>query len=263
MCPDFLYPTNILPPIGHDPIQSKLFLLTGAQAPFVRFANISAIEPINITSCVIFGVDHGYDGHDCAIDTPSFLRRLLTVSQLARAPAALGSKSRVFLFDIGSSFYRSWHEQLFDGGKWLVDNFERRNITFDRIFGFELQIMDPKTFWLQIPEHLMSVYTLINVGVTAEINSRFNPLTLLRQVVFSHDYVVLKLDIDNPGIETDLMTQIETSYTDLIDELFFEHHVDTPPMRPFWSYVLTDTMTDSYSMFLKLRNKGVRAHSWP
>lgn len=261
ICPGFVYPVTVVPPLNHDPIQSKLFLLTAAQAPFIRFNNAAAT--LDITKCVNFDLGREYDGQNCAFDTPLFLRRLLNVHQQNIGQPALGLMSRVYLFDIGCSYYRSTNGVIFDGGKWLVDQFELRNIAFDKIFGFEFTVMNSREFWLQIPEHLMATYTLINVGVTSEMYSRFNPLTLLHRMSTAQDYVVLKLDIDTPAIETVLMAQIEMFYMDLVDELFFEHHVDTPPMHNYWGSEEAGNIADSYAMFLRLRNKGVRAHSWP
>ena len=167
-----------------------------------------------------------------------------------------------FLYDIILYLcFLRWFVYLFL--LYICYSYER--IAFDRIFGFEYTVMDPVAFWGQIPDHLMAVYTLINVGVTQLANSKFNPLTLLHQIATPQDYVIVKLDIDSPNIENDLMASITASDTNLVDELFYEHHVETPPMHSCWSTEgdLPLKMSDSYAMFYKLREKGVRAHSWP
>jgi len=50
----------------------------------------------------------------------------------------------------------------------------------------------------------------------------------------------------------------------LIDEFVWEHHVDNYLMAHHWrsSQDMNKSIADSYSYFLKLRHKGVRAHSW-
>ena len=49
-----------------------------------------------------------------------------------------------------------------------------------------------------------------------------------------------------------------------IDEFVWEHHVDNYLMAFAWkrSQDMTKSIADSYEYFLRLRHKGVRAHSW-
>ena len=73
--------------------------------------------------------------------------------------------------------------------------------------------------------------------------------------------VLLKLDIDSTRIEEAIIDQIlAASDNYLIDELYFEHHVHTPPHVP----VLPEstTLRDTYCIFSALRHKGVLAHAW-
>ena len=49
----------------------------------------------------------------------------------------------------------------------------------------------------------------------------------------------------------------------LVDEFYFEHHVNTAPMNKFWAtHDSQRTLEDSYRIFTTLRSKGVRAHAW-
>ncbi len=50
---------------------------------------------------------------------------------------------------------------------------------------------------------------------------------------------------------------------ELVDEFYFEHHVDNPIMRKYWGPVPGTSFADSYSVMLKLRRAGVRSHWWP
>ena len=50
----------------------------------------------------------------------------------------------------------------------------------------------------------------------------------------------------------------------LVDELYFEHHVLYTPMWRYWQIntVTNHTLVHSYALFGKLRELGIRAHSW-
>ena len=48
----------------------------------------------------------------------------------------------------------------------------------------------------------------------------------------------------------------------LIDELFFEHHVNVREMLAYWRPP-PGSLSDSYVLFTKLRQLGIRMHSWP
>ena len=50
----------------------------------------------------------------------------------------------------------------------------------------------------------------------------------------------------------------------LVDEMYFEHHVNLPEMNPSWNtFEETTTIVTSYELFTQLRNAGIRMHSWP
>jgi len=50
----------------------------------------------------------------------------------------------------------------------------------------------------------------------------------------------------------------------LVDEFLWEHHVDNYLMAPHWAHTqdMNKTIADSYTYFVSLRQRGVRAHSW-
>jgi hypothetical protein len=49
----------------------------------------------------------------------------------------------------------------------------------------------------------------------------------------------------------------------LVDEFFWEHHVDFEPMNRAWHLAgYCRNMNDSLNMFSALRRAGIRAHSW-
>jgi len=49
----------------------------------------------------------------------------------------------------------------------------------------------------------------------------------------------------------------------LVDEFYFEHHVNTEPMHRYWgTQGAPQTLADSYRIFKALHAKGVMAHAW-
>ena len=96
---------------------------------------------------------------------------------------------------------------------------------------------------------------------------RNNPLSAIALVARPQDYVVFKLDVDNSAVELALTEQLASNATllALVDEFFFEDHVDVHEMHNFWPEFIGSgrLLRDSYSLFGRLRAAGVRAHSYP
>ena len=133
-----------------------------------------------------------------------------------------------------------------------------------------------------------------NVAADPTPNAKHNPLTMLRRVAKKSDFVVLKIDIDTAWVEARLISQIleDDTLAELIDELYFEHHVHRTPMREWGltmergmanetkhfhrishdakylkqrsgSFVVSDNdITASYMIFHSLWERRIRAHSW-
>jgi len=226
-----------------SPIQSKKHLLLGLDAPWRTV------------------------GDDKWVTSLPWVPRTNSPSSSTTPPSA--SDARLILFDLGASTYSSWHTAAAAvGTKWFVEQFKRNKVTVDRIFAFEFERHKPGEVYRGMPDDLLSAYTYVNVGVEAEANGRFNPWRWLHEVATEDNHVVIKLDIDTPLIENALVAQLlaSTPTTDLIDEMFYEHHVNVLCMRRFWSTKgenLTATLRNSYDDFAALRRAGVRMHSWP
>lgn len=175
---------------------------------------------------------------------------------------------RTILFDIGSSYFNGVPENDKLGTalsvRWFYEYFQQNSLRFDRIIAFERGELAVRNIWDQIPADLMTVYTLINVAV--ESSGKYNPVTMLQTLVKPEDYVLFKLDIDAFDLERILINQIiadEKLYS-LIDEFFFEMHVSVPEMEPYWSFTIGPAqLNDTYVLFTKIRQLGIRMHSWP
>jgi hypothetical protein len=167
---------------------------------------------------------------------------------------------------LGASTYADWHgDESALGTKWFVDRYAAFNLTFDHIYAFEFVKRDPGVVFRDIPLHVLSRYSYMNVGVEDSIDSRFNVWNIVRNVAQASDHVTVKIDIDSPDIEESLIEQFKRSseLLSLVDEVFYEDHVDTSVMYPFWGRNIKRKLSDSYGDFLYLRQRGIRMHSWP
>lgn len=196
---------------------------------------------------------------------PSAPYRNFRPSKPSVAPWLYKPNSRKILFDIGSTYFTGLENgsslSTF-GMRWFYEYFNSVSLHFDRIVAFEVMKYPPEKYWDQIPEDILGVLTFINVGVDA--TSKFNPWNILKSIANVDDYVIIKLDIDRPQLEQNLISQIlkDPKISSLIDEMFFEMHVTVKDMIPYWLYP-PGQLKDSYSVFTKLRNLGIRMHSWP
>ena len=211
---------------GDEQIQSKRFFLLGPSAPYENFRS----GPRSI------------------------------------APWLYQSGSQKILFDIGSTYFNGGPDLAaptsLTGARWFYEYFQSIQLQFDRIVAFEFASYPPRTYWNQIPDDIIGRLTFINTGV--EKAGKFNPWNILTSIAKPNDYVAVKLDIDTPALENELVRQIlaNTSISSLIDELFFEMHISVNEMRPYWGSPPGD-LRDSYLLFTQLRERGIRMHSWP
>jgi hypothetical protein len=170
---------------------------------------------------------------------------------------------RSFYFDLGASTYTAGY-----GGasqSWFVETYASRGIQWDGIYGWEARAQPPSDVWRQIPPHLKPIYHWYNIPVSPEPNHPDNALDYIKRVARPEDFVLLKIDIDNTPVEEALVSQLLASneLLGLVDEFYFEHHVNTTPMYPSWrTFDSPRTLEDTYRIFTTLRSKGVLAHAW-
>jgi hypothetical protein len=172
------------------------------------------------------------------------------------------------LIDMGASTYTGWDGQEdFVGAKWLVEHYQERQVSFDWVVSYEYEKIDPDQVFAGVPPDLLPHYIYYNHGVEKAPESKWNPWRILRGMgVTRNDYVVAKLDIDTPEIENDLFDQVlsDPRNTPLIDEFFYEHHVNTKAMYEWWKTEgSTILLKDTYRSFTAIRAKGIRMHNWP
>jgi hypothetical protein len=174
---------------------------------------------------------------------------------------------RVFI-DLGSSYFKFWDKtanKIAASGEWFYNIYHARGQTFDRFVQVEVDPLDPKIAWNQLPDDLVSAFTLINIPLEVDPQSKFDVSTIIKSMVKPNDFFVIKVDIDSAPIEEPFVYSLlkDDSVANYIDEMMFEHHVDVDMMRSAWGKGLPHNMADSYELFRGLRLKGIRAHSWP
>lgn len=174
-------------------------------------------------------------------------------------------RGSTFLFDLGASLY---HKGI--GGastSWFVDEYRARGIPFDRVYAWEAKPHTDVAIYAPVPFSVADRMSYYNVPVDAREGARHNPWRTLRAMTTPEDFVVVKIDIDNSTVEEPLVAQLlaDRALAGRVDELYFEHHVrNTPMWRCCWKQntVTSHMLADSYEVFARLRELGIRAHSW-
>ena len=174
-------------------------------------------------------------------------------------PRKLQPGRKAYYFDLGASLYDEGA-----GGasqKWIVESYAARGVRWDGIWSWDAREYSQGDVWRRIPAELKPVYHWYNVAADDGTN---NPLEFIRRVTDVEDYVLVKIDIDNRAVEEVVIKELLASDATLarVDELYFEHHVDIEPMRPYWGNVPGASLADTYALFAELRRRGVLAHSW-
>jgi len=169
-----------------------------------------------------------------------------------------------YLFDLGASLYAQGA-----GGasqQWFIDQYSSRGIEFDRILAWEVEKHEPKKIFNDYTPKVIGKISYFNVPAEMNLHDIMSPIRILKDIVHSEDFLVLKIDIDNEELELGIIYSFisDTTVTDLIDEFFFEHHVSLNPMEHYaWGHKdKVNNITESYQLFGRLRNAGIRAHSW-
>jgi len=182
---------------------------------------------------------------------------------------------RKFYFDAGAS---QWDDGA--GGpslKYFEAMWKRHGMEWDDIYAYEMMTTAIE-FYQTVPPEFMTLVHYLQCAVSSSPLEHTDETPFLPFEVMLHtmpeDYVLLKLDIDAPTVENgniDYLFQTqphnseeEDQFFNVINEVVYEHHIyDNYLMRDLWGTKASrDSMEDSYRMFLNLRLRGIRAHSW-
>lgn len=175
--------------------------------------------------------------------------------------------SKLVLLDLGASLvFQGTASPLLT----LLRQYEKFGFVFDHIYAFEITKQDPNMVYeTLLPEKYISAYHWINVGVSARVGDKLNPLQSIVRKLNEDDFVVVKLDIDTSSIEFPLALELledkDGVYSKIIDQFYFEHHVHLGEMAlaKRWYRSMNGTVGESLELFSNLRKKGIPAHYWP
>lgn len=192
--------------------------------------------------------------------------------------------SRSFIIPLSTNYtFRKKH--YFDAGcstwnagkggpslHYFTTMWKRHGIDFDRIEGWEGE-GSKENFYASVPKKYKdrTFYHQEFIASSPTTHGTFLPY-VIRDTTRKDDYVLVKLDIDNGPVEKGtvkyLLDELQGYYDpdaiQYIDEFVWEHHAGgNYLMHNYWNKTRDElSLWDSYQFFLKLRNKGVRAHSY-
>ena len=173
----------------------------------------------------------------------------------------LQPNSQTIFVDMGASltFHGGRQTPVFD----ILDLFRKFGFKFDHIYGYELVQQDPYQVWDLVPKYYQAAYHWINVGVASEPNHHRNPFQLILDNFNEEDLIIVKLDIDSPHLERQLVNYLckNPRLTKLIDHFYFEHHVNQEELSSAWGRT-DESVIDSLRTFQVLRQHGIAAHYW-
>jgi hypothetical protein len=176
-------------------------------------------------------------------------------------PGVSGTK-KAYLFDAGAS---SWIDGA--GGpslSYFAQVWSRHGFVWERIEAWEGSTPSEK-FYSTVPPAWKSKTEYHQQWISTTPSKQPFVPSVIQEKVTKEDYVVFKLDIDSKAVETAIVDYLMTwNNLGLVDEFLWEHHVNNYLMASNWgaSQDMSMSVADSYQYFLKLRQRGVRAHSW-
>jgi len=186
---------------------------------------------------------------------------LLMADESALSESQLHGKK--FFFDAGGTHFS-------DATKFFASYYEKRGILFDHIYVWEANKQKEEAYWKGVEADVRAKWeprvTFYNgVPVSAEPGHEHNVVERIYKICGKDNFCAFKLDIDTPSVELPLIQQLlaqpkQTSVA--LDELFFEHHVHGTMQYYGWKNKVNGTFADSIDIFTKLRQMGVRSHSW-
>ena len=173
--------------------------------------------------------------------------------------------SRIILVDMGASldFHGTDEPPVY-----LISKFRQFGFFLDHIYAFEITPKDPNEVYQRVPNDWVPAYHWMNIPVQANKTSYLNPFQMILNEFEEDDLVLVKLDVDTPELELNLVYQLLSQENDegkrlsrLIDHFYFEHHVTAWEMSTSW-VPANGTVKESLILFETLRKNGIASHYW-
>jgi hypothetical protein len=186
------------------------------------------------------------------------------------------SPPRNLLVDLGANPFTSSP----NAGIWFYERYHARGQPFDSVIAAtsddHTKFPDMGAAYEGIPEEMLGIYNVLGVPISLE-NDRTNLVDLIRRIARPQDNLVLKLHGMSRSFSQAFAQRLARWEDDparggisgLIDEFYFEHRVNFKPLAGIWGFgggedpLEAGSLATSYKLFMDLRSKGIRAHSWP
>lgn len=253
-------PKPVVPGKEHEHIVSKFVYLDETTGE--RYEEY--IEPL--VSHLRFPLSHCIKSHP---DEEEFKHHFTTFRGWIIPPPPGVRRDKTIYFDAGAS---SWDKG--PGGpslKYFYKMWKRHDLEFDEIYAYEMATTK-EAFYHSLPGNVKdrTHYQQCAISSSPTDDSDLHPFlpAVIQRTTSPNDYVIFKLDIDSPDVEDgSILSILEDPASSNIDELFWEHHIRGNYLMKEWSAgqnaQLADvSLRESYELFLRLRQNGIRAHSW-
>lgn len=155
--------------------------------------------------------------------------------------------------------------------KWMYDRYQARGQPFDKFIAIHGKMPDAKKSHEDVPAELIGRYQVLGMPLFPQGSEYQGVQNLIQRTVKEEDFFVLKLHDNSREFSDRFIKDLisdERGLAKLVDEFYFEHKVKFNPMAGPWGLdsKLASEVGDlaaSYKLFKDLRDKGIRAHSWP
>jgi hypothetical protein len=196
--------------------------------------------------------------------TRRLLDRTYMVHDYASMCRKLKPHSRTVLIDMGAAL--DFHsKEVLPPPVVFWNEYRRAGFHFDHIYGFEMKEKVPAKVFKVLPPDYLAAFHWINIGVSSDPESPYNPLyNILLKHYNEDDFVVVKLDIDTPSVEMELIMEMleDKRLHSLIDVFYFEHHALVAEMDEHWGDKVDGSIGFSLEVFQTLRKVGIPVHYW-
>mmetsp|Transcript_47599 Transcript_47599/g.113126 ORF Transcript_47599/g.113126 Transcript_47599/m.113126 type:complete len:431 (-) Transcript_47599:58-1350(-) len=171
---------------------------------------------------------------------------------------------KFYYYDAGASVWNAGAGGASQG--WFDSVYANKCANFDGYWMWEMKEHNQTIVMDQVPDFVKPKYHWFNIPAAIQKDHADSPLRHIRETATKEDYVMFKLDIDRNQVEEAIVRELlsDPELMELIDEFFWEHHINMYPMTQAWRRTISENATqrDSIGFFRTLREHGIRAHSW-
>lgn len=167
-------------------------------------------------------------------------------------------------FDAGAS---AWDGRSTTSLTGITNAWARHGMVFDEIHAFEPHTTQ-ETFEKTVPREWFNkvLFQQLDIASSYEDASLLTPFipAIIKTKTVEDDYVLFKLDTTSPEAEaSNLQFILGDNDAYHIDEIVWDHRMGSHYSQQEWVDMVPEVnLQDSFYMLLKLRLRGIRAHSW-